>query len=605
MKLLNDVRALFLAELTLLQRFPKLRMSAIGIAVIPALYGYIYLASVRDPSAHLSGLHAAVVNLDKGVVYRAQEVNMGQDVVKTLGEKKSFGFVGVDDLEAAKASVRRGDLAFALVIPPDFSANAVPGNQAAGGKLTLYVSEGNNYNAAGLARRFAAELGHQVNIKLNEKRWSLVLANATGSVDKLTQLREGVYALQKGAHQLEGGLRQADAGSTTLAQGNGALGVAVEQLTDGVKQVAGGLRAIDQQRPSDKDLAALKGGAADLAAGHVSLGQGLQELQTGAQKLSEGAAKMRDETRSIPLVGGKISEGAAQLSTGIGQLSAGLQSAQKGNAQLTEGSQKLSANVAKLADGTGAMGSAIHTMATKLPAEPKLDELAAGARTAAQGATSLNAGLAKLHTGAQELAGGMDALVQALPKDISLPDGNPLGLADSVEANIEVVAPVPNNGAGFAPNFLASSLWLGAVMSAFLVHLRRLPLAAAQFAGAPARLIGKFAPLGIVVVVQSFFIFMMSTAVLDLPVLHPWEFGLTLVTTSIAFLFVIFALSIRGCRQRGRADFDDSSAVFGRRRAARGTVGWHLPSDQPLSALYVCCQSAARQHVRGIGGQLA
>jgi putative membrane protein len=543
MKLLQDARAIFLAELTLLKRFPKLRVSAIGVTIIPALYAFIYLASVRDPSAHMADLHAAVVNLDKGVVYREQSVNIGADVVKTLGEKQTFGFVPENDVEEAKASVRRGQRAFALIIPADFSANAVPGNQAAGGKLQIYISEGNNYNAAGMARRFASELGHQVNIKLNEKRWSLVLTTAAGSVDKVTQLREGVNALQKGAHQLEGGLKQADAGSAALAQGNAALGSAVEQLTDGVKQIGGGLRTMDQQRPADKDLAALKAGAADLASGHVTLGQGLQDLQAGSQKLAEGAAKMRDETRSIPIVGGKVSDGAGQLATGAGQLQAGLQSAQKGQAQLMEGAQKLSTNVAKLTDGMGVMGNGVHTMATKLPADAKLDELAKGAQSAAQGAKDLSGGVNQLHAGSRELAGGMDMLVNALPKDITLPDGNPLGLADSVEPEIEVVAPVPNSGAGFAPNFLASSLWLGAVMSAFLVHLRRLPIAAAQHASAPARLLGKFAPLGAIVTMQSFFIFLMSIFVLGLPVVHVADYALTLVTTSIAFLLIIIALT--------------------------------------------------------------
>lgn len=543
MKLFADAWAIVRAELTLLRRFPKLRISALGVTLIPALYAFIYLASVRDPGAHMAELHAAVVNQDQGVVYREQAVNMGQDVVTTLAEKKTFGFVNMADLDAAKAAVRRGELAFALVIPRDFSANAVPGNQAAGGKLLIYLSEGNNYSAAGMARRFAAELGHQVNIKLNEKRWSLVLSTAAGSADKVTQLREGVNALQKGSHQLNEGLAKADAGASTLAQGNATLGVAVEQLTQGVQQIGGGLRTMDQQRPADKDLLALKSGAADLAAGHVGLGQGLQELQGGAQKLGEGAAKMREETRSIPLVGGKVSDGAGQLAAGAGQLHGGLQSAQKGQAQLADGAQKLSTNVAKLTDGMTALGAGIHTMATQLPADAKLAELATGAHSAAQGAKDLSVGLVQLHAGARELAGGMDMLVGALPKDITLPDGNPLGLADSVEPEIEVVAPVPNNGAGFAPNFLATSLWLGAVMSAFLVHLRRLPVGAAQNASAPARLLGKFAPLGAIVVAQSFFIFLMALWVLGLPVLHTGQFLLTLVTTSVTFLLIILALT--------------------------------------------------------------
>lgn len=84
-----------------------------------------------------------------------------------------------------RAAVRQGRLAFALIIPPDFSANAVLGTQSGADRLLVYASEGDNYNGAYLARRFAAELGYQVNETLDEKRWALVLgasADAGASV---------------------------------------------------------------------------------------------------------------------------------------------------------------------------------------------------------------------------------------------------------------------------------------------------------------------------------------------------------------------------------------------------------------------------------------
>lgn len=55
----------------------------------------------------------------------------------------------------------------------------------------MYVSEGNNDNGANIAKRFASALGHQVNINLNENRWSPVLTTVTGSRDKLTEPRKG------------------------------------------------------------------------------------------------------------------------------------------------------------------------------------------------------------------------------------------------------------------------------------------------------------------------------------------------------------------------------------------------------------------------------
>ena len=143
MRFFRDAFAIFQSELTLFQRFPKLRIPTLGVILIPALYAFIYLSSVSDPNAHTTELKAAIVNLDQGLNYRGQAVNVGQNVVKAIREKRSFGFIDYPAEDEAKRAVRQGELAFALIIPKDFSANAVPGNEAAGGRLVMYVSEGN------------------------------------------------------------------------------------------------------------------------------------------------------------------------------------------------------------------------------------------------------------------------------------------------------------------------------------------------------------------------------------------------------------------------------------------------------------------------------
>lgn len=542
MRLFRDAFSIFKSELTLFRRFPKLRISTLGVILIPALYALIYLSSVSDPAAHTFRLKAAIVNLDEGLVYRGQSVNVGHSVVAAVKEKHTFGFVDYSQEEDAKRAVRQGELGFALIIPKNFSANAVPGIEAAGGRLVVYVSEGNNYNGANFAKRFANELGHQVNINLNEQRWSLVLTTAAGSIDKLAQLRKGVDALNSGASRLDEGLSKAEGGARKLASGADGLGGAVGQLTDGVKQLGAGLRTMDHALPAAQDLAALKTGGTDLVKGHATLAQGLQDLQTGAKKLADGGAQMRDETKGIPIVGGKIADGAGKLTAGALQLEAGLQSARSGQSQLADGTQRLSTGVTKLADGMAALGAGIHSAAEKVPADAKLDELANAGRAVAHGSRELQTGLVQIKAGSHELSAGLALLQQSLPNDIAAPDGSARGLADSVEPALQIVAPVPNNGAGFAPNFLAVSLWLGAVMSAFLFHLRRLPESAAR-ASRPAKLLGKLGILTGIVGAQSMVVMLMSLYVLDLHVSRLVPFGMTLVLSSVTFLLIIVALT--------------------------------------------------------------
>jgi putative membrane protein len=541
-KTLRDAWAIARLEAGLFKRFPTLGWSVLGVLIIPALYAFIYLASVWDPAARTSSLPAAIVNLDQGVEYRGQKAQIGAELVSTLQAKHTFGFQLFTDEQAARKAVREGRLVMVLIIPRDFSANAVPGLQAGAGRLIVYISEGNNYTAAGMARRFAAELGHQVNETLNEKRWELVLTTAAGSQRSVRSLKDGVAQLRTGSHELDAGLAQAETGTRSLGDGARKLSDAAGQLTGGFKQVAGGMRTIDAKRPPASELLALKQGAHALADGSVELGKGLEQLQGGAQRLTDGARRLRDEAQDILFVGEKVGKAANALGDGGEQLVGGLEKARGAQAQLSEGAGRLNGGVGKLADGMSVMGDGIHTMSLRLPEDAKLDEFKNGVGTLAQSTQGLRGGLEKLHAGAARLAVGLDLLDASLPNDTPSLEGSAKGLADSVEPFVEVVAPVANNGTGFAPNFVPVALWLGAVMMAFMFHLRRLP-EAARSASRLSQVLGKLALLMALVVAQATIVLMMLTLLLNVSVPNLAAFWLTLSLASVTFLLIIMALT--------------------------------------------------------------
>ena len=542
MKTLRDAWAIARLEAGLFKRFPSLGWSVLGVLIIPALYAFIYLASVWDPASRTSSLPAAIVNLDAGVEYRGQKAQIGAELATSLQAKHTFGFKLYDDEQVARKDVREGRLAMALIIPPDFSANAVPGLREGAGRLIVYTSEGNNYTAAGMARRFAAELGHQVNETLNEKRWQLVLTTAAGSQRSVRSLKEGVAQLRAGSHELDVGLSQAENGSHALGDGARKLSDAAGQLTGGFKQVASGVRTMEARRPAASELQSLKQGAHALAEGEVELGHGLEQLQGGAQRLTDGARQLRDETQDIFFVGEKVSKAADMLGAGGGQLVDGLQKARGAQAQLTDGAGRLNGGVGKLTDGIGALGEGIHTLATRLPEDSKLDEFKNGMGTLSQSTQTLRGGLEKLHAGAARLAVGLDLLDASLPSDTPSLEGSAKGLADSVQPVVEVVAPVVNNGTGFAPNFVPVSLWLGAVMMAFIFHLRRLP-ESARGASRIAQVLGKLSLLVGLVVVQATIVLLMLTLLLHVDVPNLAAFWLTLSLASVTFLLIILALT--------------------------------------------------------------
>jgi putative membrane protein len=480
-----------------------------------------------------------------------------------------FGYRDVGDAEAARRSVREGRVAFAVLLPPEFSRQALLGTEPGAGRLILYVSEGNNYAAAGFAKRFAPELAHRVNETLNERRWALVFDSTAGSQRDLASLRQGVDRLVEGAESAASAAHRVREGTQALTAGlagaHGAgqrLQLATAQLADGAVQLGGGLRqlgaglrAIDARAAPERDLQSLRQGGRTLARGHTELAVGLLQLQAGAGALREGAAALKLEGGDLPFVGERIAQAAEAMLAGAEQIEQGLEAARGAQVRLAEGTQRLADGTEQLGDGLSRQTAAVGQLAARLPDDSRVESFAAGASQAADGAAALVAGLQRLQAGqlrlqeglaplddgTAELAAGVRLLRASLPAGPTPPEGTPAGLAHSVQPVLEVVAPVASEGAGFAPNFVPLALWMGAVMTGFLFHFRRLPqplMAAPRAATVTGRLVFP----ALVVVGQSLAMLVMLAGVLHVPVPHLLPFAATLLVASLVFLSFIFAL---------------------------------------------------------------
>jgi len=569
MSLGQATREVLACEWKLLRAHRKLALAFLGVLFVPAVYAWIYLFAMWDPASHTRDLPAGLVNLDQGAQYRKQTLNLGQEVLAAIEAQQQFAYRRYEDPQQARQDVRQGRLAFMLEIPADFSQRALPGQTPGAAKLTLYTSEGNNYASASFARRFAPEVAQRVNTMLAEARWDLVLSSAAGSQRSLDSLRSALGELHKGASELqsvlnrarEGGRQAALASDSALESAQrlraGAAQVAEgsQQLGGGVRQMGASLRALEARIPPESELTALRQGARTLADGQQEMLRGLDALGTGTQQLEAGLVQLRTAVDEIPLFGGSVAEGIAPITAGARELGAGVNRAREAQARLLQGTQRLQEGVGALADGTARARSAVNTMQARLPEEARLDRLTEGSREVVNGHEALLGGLRQMGSGTQALNSGLSGLVdgvgrldtglellrRSLPTDVDRPEGNAQGLALSVEPLIEVVAPVPNQGSALVPNFVPLALWVGAVMIAFLVHLRRVP---EQLGGHPrlALAAGKLLlPLG-VVLLQSMAMLALLVWVLKVPMPQPGLLALTLATTSVAFLAIVWAL---------------------------------------------------------------
>jgi putative membrane protein len=493
-------------ELCLFRR-PMVALSALAIVMVPSLYAVFYISSFWDPYGHLDRMPAALVNNDRGATRGGRTVNLGNTVVDTFEQQPPFHFVRKESAEAADEALQRGEVYFELIIPSDFSERALAARQDTTANFTLRVAEGANYTSAIISKRFGAELAHTLNEKLNRERWAAIAGDPAAATNvsvraAIGQLRDGAQHVQEGSGQLDDGLGRAADGSRRLTDGAGQMADAAVSLSDGMGKVAAGVQEMRDRLPPPEKLQELADGSKAAVGGEEKLAAGIDELSAGQKKLDDGAGQLRLGAAKVPLFGGKLSAGAGQLQDGIEQLGTGLTQAAAGGRDLHDGLQKLDGGVQALASGLLELETNLAMMSEKLPTEEQRSRITNGAVELRTHGAELTNGLAQLvdgsrqlAAGSKELSAGLDRLNAGLMEQLG--DADAGGLAGSVRANIEITAPVQNNGTAFSPYFSALALWLGGIMMTFIIHFRRIiePMRAAP---RPAKWLAKFTvPMGL------------------------------------------------------------------------------------------------------------
>ena len=546
-----QMRWLALLEWRFFRLHPPLIWAAMVVLLIPAIYLLIYLYSVWDPSGRATALPVGLVNLDQGFTYRDKNLNIGNEVLTKLQAQQQFGFRTLDNEQEARHQVRAGQLAFALIVPANFSANALPGLRDGQGQLVIYTSAGNNYQSSVLASQFARVLGEDVNRTLNEQRWSLVLSANAGSQHSVDRLREGLSQLNQGAKELMQGAFQAETASTGLQQGASRMQSNVQRLADGARQLGTGIRATEAGLPPAEEVRGLRIGAEALATGHQDLNKGLQELRSASKQMLSHVSTFKAQIGEQAFVPAPVTEGLSQLNQGVELLDKGLQQALEGQDKLSQGASSLSNNIRTLAFGVRDLRQGMRNMTGTLPEDQQLDQLRSGSADVSQGAQQLHEGLHRLSQGARYLSAGLELMSKEVPRSVGTLDGSAQGLAHSVNPILQVEAPVDNHGSGLAPNIMAAALWLGASVAAFLIHVRGLPSVAKDFSRL-AQVLGKLAMPSCLALLQAVLVFFIARDLLGITLRHPGAMALILASASLAFVFMVFALT-RALGDAGKA----------------------------------------------------
>ncbi|NUT33217.1 MAG: ABC transporter, partial [Hamadaea sp.] len=222
-------------ELTRFASGPLLRrLVPLALVLIPSLYGGLYLWSNWDPYGHLNRVPVAVVNEDRAVDVRGKHVAAGDQFVAELQGDDSLGWAFVD-AQTAQAGVRDGVYAFAVVVPPDFSAKLTSPltEHPQRAEVRLVLNDANGYISGKIAETVELELKNKIDSAAFQ-------AYAEGVLDALLDLHDQLGAAADGAAQLTAGERQAEAGAEDLAGGLDELAAGGATLADVAHHVADG-----------------------------------------------------------------------------------------------------------------------------------------------------------------------------------------------------------------------------------------------------------------------------------------------------------------------------------------------------------------------------
>lgn len=307
-----------LEELKTLIKNPKLMITMIGVALVPALYNLSFLGSMWDPYGRVNDLPIAVVNHDKPAKRADKSLTIGNDMVDKMSKSKDLEYHFVS-AKQAQEGLKEGDYYMVITLPEDLSQRAATLLNPEPQKLTIryQTSKGHGMVAAKMGETAMAKLKESVSQNITKTYTSAVFSS-------MTDLQSGLKEASAGSQALASGAKTAQAGSQTLStnlvaltgasqqfqQGTGRLTSGLTTYTDGVNQVKNGLGTLSTDIPNYLN------GVSRLSQGASQLNQGLSQLTQATTLSNEKAKGIQSLIVGLPV----LNQGIQQLNTELSTL---------------------------------------------------------------------------------------------------------------------------------------------------------------------------------------------------------------------------------------------------------------------------------------------
>ncbi|WP_137725494.1 YhgE/Pip family protein [Prescottella subtropica] len=462
------------------------RIAIATIILMPLLYGAMYLWAFWNPFGAVDKIPAAIVNNDTGRTATGQQVDAGDQVVKSLIASGQLDLAEVSEADAT-AGLSTGKYYYTITIPENFTeaVESPNGDNPEKADLIFTFNDANNYLATIIGQDASEQVIGQVNSTIGAQGVGTVLTGLQSAGSGLKQAADGAGQLASGIDTAKGGSDQLASGATELStnmvtarDGSAQLAAGASQLATAIDGVTGPLltaldsgtvaqvgaqvtqlrqsiEALDARLPQPSQLPAGVQTAVDLLTGipDPTVQQAVSALTALAPpQLQADTAALRAEIQ-------RLAGDARALEYQVVDPSSPLQ---RGLAMLQGG--QITGDVQQLRNGVNELNTGAATL------HSGLIQLTDGSAALTAGANQLSSGMVELQTGSHQLA---DALTQGAGQVPDWSDEQRTATADTLSTPVALQQNTTNEastfGTGFAPFFLSLALFVGGIITWMLL----------------------------------------------------------------------------------------------------------------------------------------
>lgn len=414
-------------------RGPRAMLGALALATTAALASVLLIGAYWNPEGNTTKLAAAVVNEDVPATSNGRTIDAGSDIAAKIVGSGTLQWTETT-MEEAQKGLDAGRYALVVRIPDGFSASvaSLDSGDPKQSSIVAYTNDATNYLSGDLAEGSISDLEAQISADL-----SLNFINEV--YNALPQAREQGESAVAQAGVLAQGVSQAGTQSTEVANSSAGVAEGLAQATTTTSNAATSAQNLttttEKTTKTATDIAGL-----------------VNTINTGAKSIDTNLVALEADlkAKNLPDLVAKVEAIRTTLASSV----------TKPTADLVTKSTELAAETRQLTTDATAVNTAMTATSDQLAG------LAIAGRITADAAAALSGNInTTLVPQSQELADGLSVAASKVPPvSDEQRQAFTTVLAQPINITQERLNEVRYMGEGFAPLFLPTALFLGAMV---------------------------------------------------------------------------------------------------------------------------------------------